>query len=408
MLIIDADAHYVEPYNWLEQVDPELSALIPYEAILESLLTGTIAEMLASVPEQHRPDLRSLIPEPAQQFLETISKLPSAAAQEFIALNQGQMDKPNYLPEHRLADMDAQGVDLQLLHPNHAVQTLFYIKREMPQHITRVYSAYNTWSAQVVQGAKDRLMPVAMITLEDVDWAIRELERMHQIGCRCFLFDVAPVNGLPLSHDKFDRFWATSAELNMVATLHIGLSQPVFASEYAVSKNLEDIIPIIFNQTSQIPEVFFTSMIYRGVFARYPNLRFLVAEYGISWLSHFLLKMELHRDIDAFQIMTRPWSYPKKPVEYAKDQIRVSPLRHDDESLPMLAAAEIPNLSDRVAQILNYSKEMLVFSSDYPHMEGLSNAVEFWQDTFTKLGWAQDQAFIKRFFGDAMQECLKV
>lgn len=138
MLIIDVDAHYVEPYNWLEQVDPELSALIPYQAILESLLTGTVAEMLAAVPEEHRPDLQSLIPEPGRQFLETIGKLPSAAAQEFIALNQGQMAKPNYLPEHRLTGMDAQGVNLQLLHPNHAVQTLLYIKRGLPHYTNRV------------------------------------------------------------------------------------------------------------------------------------------------------------------------------------------------------------------------------------------------------------------------------
>jgi predicted TIM-barrel fold metal-dependent hydrolase len=192
----------------------------------------------------------------------------------------------------------------------------------------------------------------------------------------------------------------------MIPTLHVGFSRPQFPGEYVNSENLQDLAAIIFNQTSQIPEVFFTSMIYKGVFARHPGLRILVAEYGTYWLAHFLVKLELQPEIDAFQAMAGPWRFPLRPVEYAHQHIRVSPMRHDQATFPLLLQSSYPGLAENIARALTYVSDMLVFSSDYPHKEGTSSAVQFWYEALRALAPTADEAFKQRFFGGTIQECL--
>ena len=89
MLIIDADTHYIEPHDWLEQVDPQLSAEIPYQKVLGSIITGTMGDMLESIPERYRPEPSAVLPASMKQFIQSMSDLPAAQARELIALNQG-------------------------------------------------------------------------------------------------------------------------------------------------------------------------------------------------------------------------------------------------------------------------------------------------------------------------------
>jgi aminocarboxymuconate-semialdehyde decarboxylase len=88
------------------------------------------------------------------------------------------------LPEHllqrmlnldlRLADMDAMGVDIQVVSPNILHQCTYAVD---PVDGLRLERLNNDYMAEMVAKAPDRLIGIASVPLQDVDLAIKEMER---------------------------------------------------------------------------------------------------------------------------------------------------------------------------------------------------------------------------------------
>ncbi|GAB3675626.1 amidohydrolase family protein [Salinisphaera aquimarina] len=98
------------------------------------------------------------------------------------------------------------------------------------------------------------------------------------------------------------------------------------------------------------------SMLFEGVFVRFPKLKILAAEFGYSWVPHMLWRVnqnwrEFRREV--------PW-LEKEPSEYILDQVRFT-------SQP----AEEPEKEEYLLQILEmvHAERTIVFSTDYPHWD---------------------------------------
>jgi predicted TIM-barrel fold metal-dependent hydrolase len=98
------------------------------------------------------------------------------------------------------------------------------------------------------------------------------------------------------------------------------------------------------------------SMIFEGVFYRFPGLKLLAAEFGFSWLPHFLWRMDQN------------WHQFRKEVPWVKVKPSETVLNHVRfTSQPM----EEPAKPEYLAVILEmiHADRTLVFSTDYPHWD---------------------------------------
>jgi hypothetical protein len=124
-----------------------------------------------------------------------------------------------------------------------------------------------------------------------------------------------------------------------------------------------------------------------GVFERFPTLTVLNAELGGHlWLPNFLGWLDAFVDDPKISSLQCRFDYPLKPSEYARRQVRVSPL---------------PVVTMPVRDYMEALDGMLVFSSDYPHPEGLdTDAVAWYRAHFGDI----DADVQERFFSGSMSD----
>src|SRR5208337_4191040 len=98
-----------------------------------------------------------------------------------------------------------------------------------------------------------RLYPVALISLEDVEEGVRELQRVAARGLKGAMIWSSPPADKPYYNPEYDRFWRCAEEVAMPLTLNVMTPVPEIQK------------PLL-------------SLVFYGVLERFPGLRFVVAE----------------------------------------------------------------------------------------------------------------------------------
>ena len=81
---------------------------------------------------------------------------------------------------------------------------------------------FNDWLAEFISHDRNRLYGVGMIPMDDVAWAIEELERCAKNGFRCVNIHLySPPGSQPYRKAAYDPFWARAAEMDIPIQLHI-------------------------------------------------------------------------------------------------------------------------------------------------------------------------------------------
>ena len=92
-------------------------------------------------------------------------------------------------PDLILEDMDLDGVDVQVMHPNLSLFGLYSDDHELSMAHARVY---NDYVAERFSPYFDRICPTAPIPITDVGDAVAEIERVAAAGFRAVLLPATP------------------------------------------------------------------------------------------------------------------------------------------------------------------------------------------------------------------------
>ncbi len=165
----------------------------------------------------------------------------------------------------------------------------------------------------------DRLVPIAHVSVRDVDEGVKELERVAGDGMRGGFISPAPVNGIRYGHDYYDPFWAAAQDLNMPITLHVALNPQYVGSNYYSDD--PGLAPELFVESMPFGDPFigFTNLMAEGVFEKFSNLRIVMVEIGATWIAHWLDILDFRSGRFDFESNLR-----MKPSEYFTRQCWIS------------------------------------------------------------------------------------
>ena len=118
-------------------------------------------------------------------------------------------------PELILEDMDTDGVDVQVMHPNLSLFGLYSDDHELSIAHARVY---NDYVSERFTPYFSRLAPTAPVPLTDIDEAVVEIERVAAAGFRAILLPATPPK--PYYSRDFDPVWAAAQANGVHVFIH--------------------------------------------------------------------------------------------------------------------------------------------------------------------------------------------
>jgi predicted TIM-barrel fold metal-dependent hydrolase len=384
--VYDADHHLYEPAEAFLRHLPERFAGDFYFADVKGRAKLVIAGHLSDY-----------IPNPTFEVVAgpgTHEKWYRADNPEGLTMRQmaGKALRPP--PEWRSGDGRLQVMDQQGIHAALVFPTLASVIEERlnhkPETMAALFSSLNKWTDEEWGFAREnRLFSVPMISLADMDLALKELETVLKAGARCVGLRPAPVPGFRGSRSfgfpEFDPFWARCAEAKIFVCLHTsdsgydriyrwwtgggGEYQPF--EKDAFSLTLEALGRPIADSLS--------ALICHGALERHPDLRIVSVENGADWVRPLLRRL----DKAAGQM---PKAFKRPPRETFREQIFVAPFYEDNIKE---LAEDIP--IDRI-----------LFGSDFPHPEGLAEPLDYLEEFD---GFADDE--IKKIFHSNMKGLLE-
>ena len=86
--------------------------------------------------------------------------------------------------------------------------------------MSAIFRAYNDWLADFCRTDPARLKGIAMINLDDIPDAIRELERATRLGLTGAMITEYPVEHRRYDQSEYEKFWAAAAALDLPLSLH--------------------------------------------------------------------------------------------------------------------------------------------------------------------------------------------
>ncbi|MEZ5853499.1 MAG: amidohydrolase family protein [Hyphomicrobiaceae bacterium] len=242
--------------------------------------------------------------------------------------------------------MDTHGFGTAILNCLYAVQMI------RDEHMAEAFaSAVNDWLRTEWLDRDPRLRASIVVPYQSTAKAVAEIERCaadKRFVQALFLAGTEE----PLGKSRFWPIYEACERHGLAVGVHAGSSYhhavtgsgwPTYwAEDYAASS---------LAMHAQVG-----SFIAEGVFVKYPKLKVVLLESGVTWLAPYLWRFsKFWRGIR----MEVPW-IDRLPTEIARDHIRLT-----------TAPFDAPTDAAMVARILDHlpSTDMLLFASDFPHWQ---------------------------------------
>ena len=242
--------------------------------------------------------------------------------------------------ELRLADMERDGVDAELVFPSLGLMLPRIDDREAQRTACEIY---NDWAFGYTEPVRAKLIPAAMIPCFDFDDALVECKRTAAMGYAAFCL----WEGLGNYNDpRWDPIFAFAGEQGIPLVFHTGVGDINIralrgpgGALYNYTRQMNDAVDII------------TQLVAGGVLDRNPKAHILFAEHSAGWLWGLSERMDEVYDGHAPSIKPK---LSRRPSQIVRDQVHCA-LQNDTGSIATRRGVGIG---------------ALLFATDYPHSEG--------------------------------------
>jgi uncharacterized protein len=330
--LISADSHFVEPPKmWAERLDQKFRDRAPHAIKLE----GKPGEYLVC---------EDMAPAPLAAFFS--AGVPPQQMAEFMKRGFDEAPPAVHNPAERIKDQDRDNVSAEVIYTSMGMPLFGLEDAELR---AACFRAFNDWATDYCQYDLKRLVPLGLITLEDIPAAVAELQRIKKRGMAgAMIWGEAPADR-PYSHPDYEAFWAAAQDLDMSLSLHIltGAKGTAGHASKVLNPNMKG-VEFMTGVISMIHPIerSLTALIIGGVLERYPRLKIVSAENDVAWIPFFLYRIDKYalRGISTLKLAMKPSDYVKRQVyaTFINDPIFMNLLEF-------------------------YPADNIMWSSDYPH-----------------------------------------
>jgi len=301
---------------------------------------------------------------------------PHAYMAGYSGAHKGRDPDPrvDHDPAARIADMDYEGVDVNLLLPSGWFGTWTAVEDTRLE--LALYRSYHRWMADYCSAHPNRLSGVILVSGRDVRGSLAEVERCAREPWALALFCYAPY-GMPLDHPDLEPYWAAAQHHDLSVVLHTFTVMPPYAPG-----GLDTWENLWLQRSAAHPWCGMRNMaafIGAGVFDRYPNLRLGVLEAGHGWLPLWAKRLDEHAESIARALP----ALKHRPSDYITS----------GRFFQTIEMSEGVELTKAVIQLLG--EDILMYASDYPHGESW-----FPKSVDTVMAWDLPELVKRKLFWD--------
>jgi predicted TIM-barrel fold metal-dependent hydrolase len=382
--IHDADAHVMEPPDWLEpHADPSVRPKLKRIDIGSVRPTGE--ELVAAFRAQHA---------------DAYYRSKDAAE---IMLRKNWAATGSFIKEDRSLALDLLGFESQLVFNTFLNGKL--LAAERGDDLDYAYGFARAHNRAIVEfcSADRRLLPTCYVPLRDFERSRAAADEVIGMGAKALLVPSGCPRGHSPSHVGLDAIWARAQEAGLPIVLHVGGGHRLADGKLLDREYFENGGPPVpdfhggdenfrsvdYMAIPTAPMQTIATMIFDGVLDRFPRLRIGVIEQGASWVPSWMRFMD-----SAFEAFRKREERLQKlsmlPSEFVRRQVRATPYPAEDVGWI----------------IANSGDEVCLFSSDFPHVEGGRDPIRRFESTIAPLSDVQKQRFYHDNFIDLMGSAL--
>ncbi|MGA8723932.1 MAG: amidohydrolase family protein [Acidimicrobiales bacterium] len=377
-IVHDADAHIMETPMWLrDHAEARFRERLPvlrYTSGNELRQTGS--------PEEQQRDLLSSFDRLRERH----------GSDEYRAGEEAEiMQRKNFaatggfIAEDRSRALDLLGFSSQLIFNTFHNQRLHDLEHGSDTELA--YAAARAHNRGMLEfcSADARLLPSCYVPLVDPDKAIEATRDALAGGAAALLVASGCPPEFSPSHTDLFPVWAQAEEAGIPVVFHVGGTGDLIDPHYFVNGlpvppdfhgGDENFRSVDYMGIPGPPAQTLATLIFDGVLERFPDLHIGVIEQGAIWVPSWLRQME-----SAFEAFCRHeerlQQLSLRPSEYVHRQVRFTPYPTEDVGWIVAEAGA----------------DLVLFSSDYPHVEGGRKPIERFE---TSLGDAAEE--VRRLF----------
>jgi predicted TIM-barrel fold metal-dependent hydrolase len=354
---ISADSHVNEPQKlWSERLDKKFRDQAPK---VNTTADGKLVFIAPGIPPASV----------AQGFGKGLSgeALRELLGKGYEAANPGGWD-----PAARLKDQDVDGVKLEVLYTTLGMRLFAMPDKDLQRDCFRVF---NDWMAEFCSYAPKRLKGLALISTDDLALGIKELERCAKLGLCGAMIPIIPSEDRPYSGSEYDPLWQAASELNIPLSLHSSTGQrrdsqvELDPATGGVKGRNSSSLEIRVVRTRDIQQSL-ASLIFGGVFKKFPQLKIVSVENGAGWIAHYMNHLD-------HLFWKFPWNVTVEGLEKPSYYMRRNIFATFQEDPAAAATCHL------------YGEDNFMWASDYPHADST---------------WPYSRKVIARDFGELPAE----
>ncbi len=345
-MIIDADTHFLPPdtYDYMGQEWEALKPRFQWNEkglLVDVVFPGEPLQVLGATP----------LPPPGT----------------------GSKYRGMYYIDERLRDYEKLGIDRQFLFPQLTSTVFTYLVE--PKLAGAMAHSWNLAILKLMREHPSALIGGALVPLQDVDGAIKEMEWAHQNGFRAVILDKV----FPVKEHCYSEPYGNHRELWPFFKRAEALSMPIFLHNIQHGHRMTNLMNYQFNGLDvlapQEGQMSLVSLITSGLLDDFPKLKFVFTEAGVAfikplvthlnaWFDHSVIDYESEDAAPRFNYRKLAGGKRIVSEQDYKSKNKKSPDYYFKNNLFFTIETEEPELAEAI-EIFGGSQ--FLFATDYPH-----------------------------------------